>query len=148
VPVKSFDVTATIAAPPDRVWPILTNAAAYPSWNSAVTRIEGTIAPGQSIKVFVPVNPGRTFPVMVSTFEAPRRMVWSGGMPLGLFTGTRTFTLTEQQPGTTEFHMREVYTGLLAGMMSKQIPDLSGAFQDFAQGLKKASESGNPKEGA
>ena len=38
-------------------------------------------------------------------------MVWSGGMPLGLFTGTRTFTLTAKGDGTTDFHMQEVYAG-------------------------------------
>jgi hypothetical protein len=146
--MKSFQVTKSINAAPQQIWAILTDAAAYPAWNPAVTRIEGRIAPGESIKVYVPVNPGRTFPVKVSTFEAPRRMIWSGGMPLGLFTGTRVFTLAEQNHGTTEFHMQESYAGPLAGMMTRQIPDLSGAFEEFGEALKKAAEAAAAKGGA
>ena len=75
--MKSYQVSKSIRSTPQQVWAILTDAAAYPQWNPAVTRIEGRIAPGESIKVFVPVNPGRTFPVKVSAFE-PLRGGWSG----------------------------------------------------------------------
>jgi hypothetical protein len=37
--------------------------------------------------------------------------------------------------------MQEVYSGLLAGMMFKQIPDLSGAFEEFGESLKKKAEA-------
>ena len=37
--------------------------------------------------------------------------------------------------------MREVYTGLLASVMFRQIPDLTGAFEDFGSSLKKAAEA-------
>ena len=139
--MKSFQVSTSIRATPQQIWPILTDAAAYPSWNGAVSRIEGRIAPGETIKVHVPINPGRTFPVKVSTFEPPQRMVWSGGMPLGLFRGVRTFTLMPKGDGTTEFRMEEVYSGPLASMMVRQIPDLSGAFEQFGQALKQRAES-------
>jgi hypothetical protein len=139
--VKSFQVSKSIRATPQQIWPILTDAAAYPSWNSAVTRIEGRIAAGETIKVFVPINPGRTFPVKVTTFEPPQRMTWTGGLPLGLFRGVRTFTWTPKGDGTTEFRMEEVYSGLLASMMVRQIPDLSGAFEQFGQALKQRAES-------
>jgi hypothetical protein len=139
--MKRFEVTNTIRATPQQIWPILTGASAYPSWNPAVDRIEGQIAPGETIKVYVPINPGRTFPVKVTTFEPPQRMVWTGGMPLGLFRGVRTFTLTPKGDGTTEFHMEEAYSGPLAGMMVRQIPDLSGAFEQFGAALKQRAES-------
>jgi hypothetical protein len=60
-------------------------------------------------------------------------------MPLGLFTGRRTYTLAPE--GTaTRFTMREEYTGALAGMMFKSIPDLGPSFRKFADGLKRRSE--------
>ncbi len=148
MPTKSFQVSKSIQASPQQVWAILTDAAAYPGWNPAVTRIEGRIAPSESIKVFVPVNPGRTFPVKVSVFDAPQRMVWTGGMPLGLFTGERVFTLNDRGDGTTDFHMQEGYRGPLAGMMTRQIPDLSGSFEQFGEALKKKAESTGPQTGA
>jgi hypothetical protein len=139
--MRSYQVTKTIQADPERIWALLTDATAYPSWNSAVDRVEGTIAPGETIKVHVPVNPGRSFPVKVTTFEPAKRMVWTGGMPLGLFKGERTFVLAPGADGTTTFTMQELYTGALAGMMSKQIPDLSGAFEEFGESLKRKAES-------
>jgi hypothetical protein len=52
---------------------------------------------------------GRAFPVRVTEFQPPRLMRWTGGMPLGLFKGERTFTLTAHGDGT-RFVMREEYT--------------------------------------
>ena len=61
-------------------------------------RVNGRIAPGEKITVRSRANPGRAFPVKVTEFDPGRRMTWSGGMPLGLFKGVRTFTLA---PGPT-----------------------------------------------
>jgi uncharacterized protein YndB with AHSA1/START domain len=138
--MKRFRTSATIAAQPSRVWALLTDARAYPDWNPAVDRIEGRIAPGETIKVFVPVNPGRTFPVKVTEFVPEQRMVWTGGLPAGLFKGVRTFTLSPLAGGTTGFVMEEVYVGPLLPLFGRSIPDLSGAFEQFAAGLKQAAE--------
>jgi hypothetical protein len=139
--VRSYQVSKSIHATPDRIWSLLTDAPAYPSWNPAVQRVEGRIAPSETIKVFVPVNPGRAFPVKVTAFDQPTRMVWTGGLPLGLFKGERTFSVTPAADGSSEFRMQEVYTGPLAGMMFKQIPDLSGSFDQFGEAVKRAAEA-------
>jgi hypothetical protein len=138
--MKRFRTSTTIAAAPPRVWALLTDAPGYPGWNPAVDRIEGRIAPGETIRVFVPVNPGRTFPVKVTDFVPDQRMVWSGGMPAGLFTGVRTFTLSPRAGDATEFTMEEVYSGPLLPLFGRSIPDLSRAFEQFAAGLKEAAE--------
>jgi hypothetical protein len=78
---------------------------------------------------------------MVTAFDAPRRMVWTGGMPLGLFKGERVFTLTPGLSDGVEFSMREEYTGLMAGLIGRSIPDLQPAFDEFASDLKKAAEA-------
>jgi hypothetical protein len=82
--VKFYEASSTISAKPDAIWGILTDGANYAHWDSGVERVEGRIAPGETIKVFVKVNPGRAFPVKVIEFKPGQRMVWSGGMPLGL----------------------------------------------------------------
>lgn len=138
--MRGFRATKSIDAAPETIWSLLTDAAGYPAWNPAVERIEGYIALGETIKVYVPINPGRTFPVKVSVLDAPRRMVWTGGMPLGLFRGERTFQIESQGDDKTEFSMAELYSGPLAGMMFRQIPDLSDAFEQFAEALRKAAE--------
>ncbi len=85
-------------------------------------------------------NPGRTFTLSVSDVRAPTTMTWSDGMPLGLFRGVRTFELTDRG-SATEFSMREVYSGPLAGLISRSIPDMTESFEQFADGLKEAAES-------
>ena len=67
-------------------------------------------------------------------------MTWRGGMPLGLFSGTRTYRLTPAAGDAVRFDMREEYTGPLAGLIFKSIPDLGPSFVRFANGLKREVE--------
>jgi hypothetical protein len=83
---------------------------------------------------------GRAFPLKVVDFTPNQRMVLSGGMPLGLFKGERTYTLTADGDGSVAFAMREEYTGVLAPLITRSIPDLQPSFDEFAANLKKRSE--------
>lgn len=138
--MNSFAATASIHATPERIWSILTDAARYPAWNPTVTRVDGTIAPGERIALHVTLNPGRAFPVTVANFDPPRQMIWRGGMPLGLFVGERVFTLTPAANGIVDFTMRETFTGLLAPLIGRTIPDMQPAFDEFAAALKREAE--------
>ena len=140
--MKSFSTSITIQSSPETVWAILTDGAAWPTWNSTIDKVEGDIAPGNKITVFSKVNPGRAFPLKVSEFVPSQRMVWAGGMPLGLFKGERTYTLTPKGSGV-EFSMREEFTGLMAPLITKSIPDLQPSFDAFAKDLKRRAEIGN-----
>ena len=139
--MKHFETTTTIAATPETIWALLTDAASYPAWNTTVDRIEGRIAPGDKLKVHVRNNPSRAFPVKVTEFTPPQRMVWTGGMPLGLFKGERTFTLTPAGD-SVRFTMRETFTGPLLPLIGRSIPDLQPTFDEFAAALKRRAESG------
>ena len=134
-----FEVSRDINASPASIWPVLTSARLLQNGSFGITRIEGEIAAGAKIRVWSEVNPGRAFPLKVTEFEPERKMVWRSGMPLGLFQGVRTFTLTPSA-GATRFHMQEVYSGVLAGLITKSIPDLGPSFEKFASALKSASE--------
>ena len=138
--MKYFEATALIEAGADPIWSILTDAPHYTAWDSGVERVEGRIAPGEKIRVFSKVNPGRAFPVTVTEFVPGRAMTWSGGMPLGLFKGERSFTLAPRGDGTTEFTLREVFSGPLLGLMGRTLPDLNTAFAQFAASLKDRAE--------
>jgi hypothetical protein len=138
--MKSYDTSATIQATPDAIWAILTDAPGYAGWDSGVDRVEGRITPGETIKVFSRVSPGRAFPATVTEFSPGRKMVWSGGMPLGLFKGVRTFTLSPQGEGATRFTMREEYTGPLLPLFWRSMPDLGPSFEQFSAGLKQRAE--------
>jgi hypothetical protein len=138
--VLAFEATAVIAAGPAPIWAVLTDGPGYPTWDSGVVRVDGRIAAGESLTVVSAVNPGRTFPLRVTEFVPGQRMVWTGGMPLGLFRGVRTFTLTPEGSGATRFTMREAYSGPLAPLIGRSIPDLGPSFRRFAAGLKARAE--------
>jgi uncharacterized protein YndB with AHSA1/START domain len=136
-----YSVTREIDAKPQVIWELLTRASGYPEWNPAVLGIEGEIAEGEKMRLTSIVDPDRQFKLTVSDVEAPRHMVSSDGMPLGLFRGTRSFDVVPRGDGTSEFRMEEVYTGLMAPLIPKSIPDMTESFDKVADGLKSAVES-------
>lgn len=138
--MRTFATRTVIRAPAERVWSILTDAAAYPAWNSTVERVTGTIALGQQVTVYARATPGRAFPLTVTELEPNRRMVWTGGMPLGLFKGARSYVLTPRGANEVEFAMREEFSGLMAPLIARSIPDLQPAFDQFAADLKAQAE--------
>jgi hypothetical protein len=138
--MKAFATQIDIQAPVEKIWRILTDLPRWAQWNSTIERTAGNVELGAKVTVFAKQTPGRAFPVRVTELDAPRRMVWAGGMPLGLFKGTRVFELAAAPTAATVFSMREVYTGPLAGLIGKSIPDLQPAFDEFAQCLKREAE--------
>lgn len=66
-------------------------------------------------------------------------MVWTGGMPLGLFTGERTYQLTALGE-RTHFEMTEAFSGPMLELIAKSIPDMTDAFHSFAAGLEATAE--------
>lgn len=140
--MKEYSATTTIEASPETIWAILTDAPSYPQWDPVADRIEGRIAPGETIKAYTKLSPGRAFPAKVTEFEPGRKMVWSGGMPLGLFKGVRTFTLEPQGDSATRFTIREVFSGPLLPLIGRSIPDMNSPFEQFVAGLKSRAESG------
>ena len=140
--MRYYEATSTIAASPEAVWAVLSDAANWPSWDSGVDAVEGRIAMGQTIKIRSQAAPGRAFPVKVTRFEPPAQLRFSGGMPFGLFRGVRTYELSDGAEGQVRFRMRERYSGPLLPLIWRSMPDLGPSFQRFARGLKQRVESG------
>lgn len=136
-----FTASTNIKATPETIWAIITDAPHYPDWDPGVIRIDGDIAAGEKITAHAKISPNRAFPVKVVEFVPNQKMVWSSGMPLGLFKGERTFNLNPKGDGTIDFVLREEFTGLLAPMITKSIPDLTETFENFVAGLKAHAEA-------
>jgi hypothetical protein len=139
VSARFFESAADIAASPESVWAILTDGSGWSTWDSGVDGVDGHIAASGTVTIRSKAAPGRAFPVKVTTFEPPRTMVFSGGLPLGLFKGVRTYRLTPTGAGTS-FEMREEYSGPLLPVMWRSMPDLAPSFAQFAAGLKARAE--------
>ena len=138
--MRQFETTTTIDAPPERVWQVLADTASWSDWDSGVLGVEGEAAEGNRVKIRSELNPKKAYPVKVTEFDAPRRMAWRGGAPLGLFTGVRTYTLTPEG-GSTRFEMREEFSGPLLPLIWRTMPDMNDSFRQFASGLKQRAEA-------
>jgi hypothetical protein len=134
------EIHNTIQASPEKIWALLTDADAFPRWNSTVTRIEGRIAEGETLKVKVPYAAERTFKLKVSGVDPGRKMVWSDGMA-PMFRGVRTFELTLNSDGSTNFSMSEAFSGLMLPLIKGSLPDFGPLFETYAEDLKRAAEA-------
>jgi hypothetical protein len=132
-------VSIRINARPERIWALLTNAREFPSWNSTVKSIDGTIAPGETIKLKITAVPERIFKLKVTSFEPNALMVWQDGAA-PIFSGIRRYTLTPKGSGTTDFTMTETFAGLIMPMIARSLPDFRPSFEQYAADLKAAAE--------
>jgi hypothetical protein len=138
-----FHATRRIAAAPDLVWALLVDLPSWSAWNPTIVSIEGDVTPGGTVRLVAAVNRQRTFALRVTELVPSQRMVWASGMPLGLFRGVRTYSLAPAAgDGGTDFAMTEVYSGALASLIGRSIPDLGPSFEAFADALKAAAERG------
>ena len=69
---RETEVAIDIRTTPETVWSLLTDAAAYPTWNSTVLSIEGEIAPGRKENA-----PGRS----LSNRKAPAMVISRDRIP-------------------------------------------------------------------
>ena len=141
--MHAFEVQRQIAAGPQAIWAVLTDARQLASGAFGITRLEGDIVLGGALELWSAVAPQRGFVLKVTELEPHRQMTWSGGMPLGLFRGVRTFTLTPRGAATL-FVMREDYSGLLEGLIWPSMPDLNPSFEIFASALAALTERPAP----
>ena len=142
--MKVFEASTTINANPEIIWNILADPSGYPDWDTSMDHIEGKLALGETVKFFTKLS-AQAFPVKVTAFEPGRKMVLTGGMPLGLFKSERTHTLTPDSDGQTTFHTKEIFSGLLFQVFGKNLPDLTENFKGFAAALKKQAEKSGIK---
>lgn len=137
-----FRAQRRVAAEPDAVWSTLLDVSGWPTWDSGVTRVDGTARDGGRVTVHSEVSPGRAFPVRVAVDAGRRVMTWTGGLPLGLFRGVRTFRVTADG-AASEVEVHERFSGPLLGVMSRRMPDLQPSFDQFVDGLKAVCEKGS-----
>lgn len=138
--MKTYATSIEISATAEQVWSALTEGLQHDPAPFGILKIEGNLSLNSRIRLWSEIDPKRAFVLRVKVFQAPRKMVWQGGMPLGLFTGTRTFALSATGD-TTTFDMQEVFGGLMSGLIIKTIPDLNPSFEKFAKALKERAES-------
>lgn len=131
-----------IAAPQEKVWAIVADTPGYPDVDPTCIRVEGPkAAEGTRLKVYSTFSPKRAFPVRVTAYAPPRIMEWTGGMPLGLFKGVRSFAVEDLGNGRSRLALREVFSGPMLPLIGRSLPDMTEAFEGFCRGVKARAEA-------
>ena len=114
-PTRRITSAIDIAAPPGRVWEVLTDLPAYPTWNPTIAALVGKLEPGSTVENVEGTGEDRmVFWPRVLTVAPERELAWRGrlrGLPL-LFVATHDFRL-EPIPTGTRFVQSEKFTGVL-----------------------------------
>ncbi len=141
---KEIKTIIEIQASPEKVWAILMNFEAYPSWNPFIKSITGSPTVGRKIKVRIepPGAKGMTFTPTITECKDQKIFQWLGhlGIP-GLFDGAHRFELQEQGDGSTKFIHSEKFKGILVPLFKKMLDEntLMG-FKAMNEALKELAE--------
>jgi hypothetical protein len=142
--VKQLSAEIEIAAPPERVWAILTEFAAYPAWNPFIRKIEGAPVVGTRLAVRIepPGGRGMAFRPTVLTVEPNRELRWLGRVLLpGIFDGEHSFRIEPLEGGRVRLVQAERFTGLLVPVLGGMLGNTQQGFQAMNQALKERAEA-------
>ncbi len=135
-----------IAAPPARVWAILTDFPTMPSWNPFIRSISGDLAEGARLDVTI-APPGQVAMKFSPTLLAVRKaqeLRWRGSLiASGLFAGEHSFLLETGAGETTHFTQSEHFSGLLAPMLMNEarLAATRAGFEAMNAELKRRAEA-------
>jgi hypothetical protein len=134
-----------IAAPSEEVWSILTNFAAYPSWNPFIRNISGELEAGARLEVELSPPGGRAMTIRPTVQGVQPRHVlrWLGrvGLP-GLFDGEHSFQIEPLGEGQVRFVQSERFSGVLVPLVMAFVgaPTKQG-FEAMNLALKERAEA-------
>jgi hypothetical protein len=142
--VRSISATVDIAAPPERVWAVLADLAAYPEWNPFIRSASGKLSEGSRLTLRLVPAGGRamTFRPTVLAARPGELLRWIGRLIVpGIFDGTHQFAL-EDLGGRTRLTQSETFRGLLVPFTGKPIARTEASFQALNRALTERAERG------
>jgi hypothetical protein len=139
-------VVTDIASPPEEVWKELTNFAGYGRWHPALRFVDvpQEISPGTQLRAQLSLGAeiDGQYSFTVLHYEAPRRLVWEGGIP-DVLMGRHSFVL-EPHIGGTRYTESEEYTGPAAAeTVEPARPRMEGDYASYGTALRKQVETGH-----
>jgi hypothetical protein len=113
-----------IGATSERVWSILTDFVAYPSWNPFIRSISGDIETGRRLAVSIQPVGGRamTFRPTVLRVQPNSELRWIGHFLFpGIFDGEHFFKVAASTSGGVRLTQGEIFSGVLVGLAKSSL---------------------------
>jgi hypothetical protein len=135
-----FQITADIAAPPEVVWSVMSDAARWHEWTESVRRITilggGPIGIGTRALVRQPGFPPAVWTVIA--FDAGRSFTWKTGFP-GMWVHARHSVMATG--GGTRATLALHFTGVMGPFWGRMTQNINNRYLELeAVGLKWRSE--------
>ncbi len=142
--MKQLETEIHISAPAAKVWKILTHIHTYHHWNPFIKSIQGTLEPGERIRVRIQPPGGNvmTFTPRLLSVNPEREIRWKGRLLLpGLFDGEHRLAIEPLDDQTVRFIQSETFSGFIVPLMKKQIDtSIRNGFGAMNIALKKRAE--------
>ncbi len=143
--MKELTTEIVINASPERVWQVLTDFHAFPSWNSFIPSIKGQALKGARLRIFIkpPLGKGMRIKPLVVEAEVNKELRWKGSMwGMGfLFSGEHFFIIEAIDDKIVKFIHGERFTGLLLPLFWNLMNERTKmGFIQFNKDLKKECE--------
>jgi hypothetical protein len=137
--VKTVTVSIDIDAPPEAVWAMLADPAAYPQWNPLFPKASGNLTAGRRLTLTSRPSVGRgmTIRPKVRLARPDAELRWALSLP-GIIGGEHSFTLTPAGHGT-HLVQSETFRGLLV-RFSKTIAAAEADYAALNQAIKQRAE--------
>ena len=146
--MKELHTEIDIQASAGWVWHILTDFAAYPTWNPFVRRISGEATQGARLEVYLQPSGARgvTLHPTVLRAEAGRELRWLGHFGVaGLFDGEHIFAMEPLGSERVHFVQQEFFRGLLVPFLAHSLDkDTRRGLEEMNQALKIRAEGAAP----
>ena len=138
-----IETSVSLASPPERVWEVLTDFAAFPDWNPLVLRVEGEPRAGARLRLLIAQPDGsgvrRRLSARIDEWRRRERLGWTGG-PWPIFRGHHWFDLSARDGGSLLRHgenMSGVYPWLGRRTIGRRFrPGYEAMNQALAQRLE------------
>ena len=141
--VRELRREVEIDAPPESVWAVVSDFAAYPEWNPFIRRIAGELRKGARLEVQIepPGARATTFKPTVRAVEPNHELRWLGRLLLpGVIDGEHTLRIEPLDGGRSRFIQSERFAGLLVGLVRGTLAKTEVGFDQMNTALKARVE--------
>lgn len=142
--MRTYEAFASISAPPDEVWRVLSDVVAWPDWLPTVTAVEALDSrPLRLGSRFVVRQPKlRPATWAVTEMHPPNHFVWIARSPGVVMTAQHV--VARQAPSACRLLLRFSFTGPLGGIVGWIFRAITDSYlAQEAASLKRRAEAGN-----